>query len=665
MCGIVGIHPLKQASPVPQAVLRQMLGTVRHRGPDQFGLYLFQDERSSIGFGHARLSIIDLTTGQQPLCNEDGTLWITFNGEIYNYRELRRELKQAGHRFATQSDTEVILHLYEQFGVDCVHHLNGQFAFAIWDEQAHTLFLARDRVGIRPLFYTIDNNQLIFASEMKAILAAQNTPPTLDFKTLDQIFTYWSPLSPKTIFQNIQSLPPGQWMLVQEGKITIEPYWQPDFPTSRSDNGQTLSAAAAKLRHLLTQATKLRLRADVPVGAYLSGGLDSSTIAALLYHDIGQKLETFSIAFADSAFDESSFQQQMASYLGTEHHVITCTHADVGRAFPDVIWHSETPILRTSPVPLFLLSRFVQNSGIKVVLTGEGADEFLGGYSIFKEALIRRFWARQPDSANRPLLLKKLYSYVQNLNNPAYLKKFFGYRLGDVTEPGYSHLLRWRNGARHRRLFDTAVLAELGNAQSPEMPLPTNFSQWSPLAQAQYLEISIFMAEYLLSAQGDRMAMAHSIEGRFPFLDPHVITFCNQLPSDFKLRGLHEKHILKRAVRDLLPEAIWQRQKRPYRAPIHRSFFPDERPLEWVAELLSPKQIEAAGCFNPLAVQALLKKLTRFGSLGEIDDMALAGILSTQLVWHQFIAQPRTSQPIGQTDDLKIVVRGYDLQKTR
>ena len=228
MCGIVGIHPLKQAHPVPQAVLRQMLGTVRHRGPDQFGLYLFQDERSSVGFGHARLSIIDLTTGQQPLCNEDGTLWITFNGEIFNYRELRHELKQAGHHFATQSDTEVILHLYERVGVDCVHHLNGQFAFAIWDEQAHSLFMARDRVGIRPLFYTIHNNRLIFASEMKAILAAQNETPALDLKTLDQIFTYWSPLSPQTIFQNIQSLPPGQWMLVQEGKIRIEPYWQPD-----------------------------------------------------------------------------------------------------------------------------------------------------------------------------------------------------------------------------------------------------------------------------------------------------------------------------------------------------------------------------------------------------------------------------------------------------
>jgi len=658
MCGIVGIHPLGQPEPVLSETLQQMLNIVHHRGPDESGLYLFQDELSSVGFGHARLSIIDLAGGQQPLCNEDSTLWIIFNGEIYNYRELRVELQQAGHQFATDSDTEVILHLYEEHGVACMQQLNGQFAFAIWDERAHTLFIARDRVGIRPFYYTTQNNQLIFASEMKAILAARPDTPDLDKTTLNQIFTYWSPLPPRTIFQGIQSLPPGHFLLVNEGEIRVEQYWQPDFPLDRSRPEQSLQEAAGQLRHLLTEATRLRLRADVPVGAYLSGGLDSSTIAALLYHDIGQRLETFAIAFTDSAFDESGFQQQMAAHLGTEHHVITCTHADVGQAFPDVIWHTETPILRTSPVPLFLLSDFVAKAGIKVVLTGEGADEFLGGYNIFKEALIRRFWARQPDSTIRPLLLKKLYSYVQNLDNPAYLAKFFGYRLGDVAEPGYSHLLRWRNGARHRRLFHPQVLAQLDEETPlPDLPLPTNFSHWSPLAQAQYLEIKIFLAEYLLSAQGDRMAMAHSIEGRFPFLDHHVIEFSNSLPADFKLRGLNEKHILKHAVRDLLPAQIWQRQKRPYRAPIHHSFFPEGRPLDWVAEMLSPQKVEAAGCFNPLAVQALLKKQTRFGSLGEVDEMALAGILSTQLVHHHFIDSfgSVTAEP---TNNQKIIRRG-------
>jgi len=659
MCGIVGIHPLAWPEPVHLETLQQMVGLLQHRGPDESGFYLFQDEIGSVGLGHARLSIIDLAGGQQPLCNEDGTLWISFNGEIFNYRELREELIQLGHDFATDSDTEVILHLYETYGTACLRWLNGQFAFAIWDELEHSLFIARDRVGIRPLFYTTQNNQLIFASEMKAILAAQPTVPQLDLTTLDQIFTYWSPLPPRTIFQGIQTLPPGHFMLVRNGQVTIQQYWQPAFPTEKVERGMSLPETAVHLRHLLTEATRLRLRADVPVGAYLSGGLDSSTIAALLYHDIGQRLETFSIAFTDSAFDESSFQRQMAAHLGTEHHVITCTHADVGRAFPDVIWHTETPILRTSPVPLYLLSDFVEQAGIKVVLTGEGADEFLGGYNIFKEALIRRFWAQEPQSEIRPLLLKKLYSYVPNLDNPAYLAKFFGYRLTETAEPGYSHLLRWRNGARHRRLFQPDVLAALGAEKpQPDIPLPANFAQWTPLAQAQYLEIHLFLAEYLLSSQGDRMAMAHSIEGRFPFLDHHVIEFCNQLPPDFKLRGLSEKHILKQAVRDLLPPEIWQRQKRPYRAPIHRSFFPEGRPLAWVADMLSPSKVKEAGVFNPLAVQALLKKQARFGSLGEVDEMALAGILSTQLVHHHFVAGGGTAVARKSTNNQKIIRRG-------
>ncbi|MCA9898017.1 MAG: asparagine synthase (glutamine-hydrolyzing) [Anaerolineales bacterium] len=638
MCGIAGIHPLGLPEPVCPETLQKMVAMLHHRGPDESGLYFFADDLGSVGLGHARLSIIDLASGQQPLSNEDGMLWITFNGEIFNYRELRAEL-EADHEFATDSDTEVILHLYETYGPACVQHMNGQFVFAIWDEAEHSLFVARDRVGIRPFFYTICQNELIFASEMKAILAALPQPPTIDLTTLDQIFTYWSPLPPRTIFENIQTLPPGHFMVVRRGEIHLERYWQPEFPIEQNRAARTLPEAAAQLRHLLTEATRLRLRADVPVGAYLSGGLDSSTIAALLYHDIGQRLETFSIAFTDTAFDESSFQRQMAAHLGTEHHVITCTHEDVGRAFPDVIWHTETPILRTSPVPLFLLSDFVARAGIKVVLTGEGADEFLGGYNIFKEALIRRFWAREPASEIRPHLLKKLYSYVSNLDNPAYLSKFFGHRLTETAEPGYSHLLRWRNGARHRRMFAPEVQQAVGAEKPlPDLPLPSDFARWTPLAQAQFLEIHIFLAEYLLSSQGDRMAMAHSIEGRFPFLDHNVVEFCNQLPPDFKLRGMNEKHILKHAVRDLLPPEIWQRQKRPYRAPIHHSFFPQGRPLDWVAEMLSGQKIAEAGIFNPLAIDALQKKQARFGSLGEVDEMALAGILSTQLVHHHFVA---------------------------
>jgi asparagine synthase (glutamine-hydrolysing) len=668
MCGIVGTLDLTRDFIIDELLLRRMLGTVRHRGPDQFGVYVFQDEQASVGLGSARLSIIDLGGGQQPISNEDDSLWIVFNGEIFNYVELRPELERQGHQFATDSDTEVIVHLYEQYGPACVDYLNGQFAFAIWDERARSLFIARDRLGIRPLYYTVQDDAFIFASEIKALLADPRVPAELDPVALDQIFTFWSPLSPRTAFSGIQTLPPGHWLVVtSNGQVNVKRYWESSFPQYPAPN--TLDAAARQLRDLLVDATRIRLRADVPVGAYLSGGLDSSTITALIHHYTANRLETFSIAFADEAFDESAFQRQMAAHLGTQHHLITCTHADIGRVFPDVIWHTETPIMRTSPAPLYLLSQLVHDHNFKVVLTGEGADEFLAGYNIFKEAKIRRFWAREPESDWRPALLKKLYPYIGGLQqgSDAFLVKFFGQGLTDVDAHDYSHAIRWRNTGRAKRLFSQELRAALSNQPTQptnQLLLPLDFERWSPLARAQHLEISIFLAEYLLSSQGDRVAMAHSVEGRFPFLDHRVVEFCNRLPPHFKLRGLDEKHLLKRAVRDLLPEEIWHRPKRPYRAPIHRSFFPDGQPLDWVADVLSPTQIEAAGCFEPQAVTGLLKKLRRFGSLGESDDMALAGLLSTQLVHRKFVAERRSGDalpPLDDRDDVKTVIRRNQL----
>jgi asparagine synthase (glutamine-hydrolysing) len=658
MCGIVGTLNLTRDHRIEPALMRAMLGSIRHRGPDQFGVYVFQDARSGVGLGNARLSIIDLGGGQQPISNEDQNLWIVFNGEIFNYVELQPELERRGHRLATDADTEVIVHLYEDYGPACVEHLNGQFAFALWDERARSLFIARDRLGIRPLYYTVQDGAFIFASEIKALLADPRVPARLDPVALDQIFTFWSPLSPRTAFQDIHTLPPGHWLLVgPDGEIQVERYWDLDFPQVQTTPRRSLDDYARQLRELLVDATQIRLRADVPVGAYLSGGLDSSTITALIHHYTGNRLETFSIAFSDEAFDESAFQRQMSQHLGTRHHLITCTHEDIGRVFPDVIWHTEIPIMRTSPVPLYLLSQLVLDHHFKVVLTGEGADEFLAGYNIFKEAKIRRFWARQPESGWRPALLHKIYPYISNLaqGSDAYLKKFFGQGLGDTEAPDYSHAIRWRNTSRGKRFFSQELRADLGEPAVPA--LPQAFERWSPLARAQYLEITIFLAEYLLSSQGDRVAMAHSVEGRFPFLDHRVVEFCNQLPPQAKLRGLDEKHLLKRAMRDLLPEAIWERPKRPYRAPIHRSFFPDGQALDWVAEVLSPAQLQAGGYFEPQAVAQLFKKIERFGALGETDDMALAGLLSTQLVHRQFISDYRSPAPLNDQDDVKTIIR--------
>jgi len=650
-----------------------MLATVRHRGPDEFGVYLFRAGECSLGMGNARLSIIDLAGGQQPISNEDGTKWIVFNGEIFNYLELRDELEKQGHRFATDSDTEVIVHLFEQHGPECVHHLNGQFAFALWDEKAKELFLARDRCGIRPLYYTQQNGELVFASEIKAILAHPRTSAELDPVSLDQIFTYWSPLSPRTAFRGIRSLPPGHWLLANgDGQVRIERYWELTFPRAGTEPYGDVRDAGRRLRDLLVDATQLRLRADVPVGAYLSGGLDSSTITALIHRYTGNRLETFSIAFADEAFDESDFQWQMAKHLGTRHHLITCTHADIGRVFSDMIWHIEVPIMRASPAPLYMLSELVRREGFKVVLTGEGADEFLGGYNLFKESKVRRFWARQPESAWRPVLLQKLYPYIGDLpgGNGAYLQKFFGQGLRDTSSATYSHDIRWRNTSRTKRLFSEALHSEIERSRNgsarltgqenravDQLELPAGFKHWSPLARAQYLEDTIFLPEYLLSSQGDRVGMAHSVEGRFPFLDHRVVEFCNQLKPRLKISGLNEKYLLKQTMRDLLPEVVWRRPKRPYRAPIHASFFPGGKPLDWVADVLSPRSLEAVGCFNPQAVAMLARKVKRFGSLSETDDMAVAGVLSTQLVHRRFVDDYAAPAPLSDTDKVKVVSR--------
>ncbi|MFA5054397.1 MAG: asparagine synthase (glutamine-hydrolyzing), partial [Parcubacteria group bacterium] len=326
MCGIVGICALRGARPVEEPTLRSMLGTIRHRGPDQFGIYL--DDH--VGLGNARLSIIDLSTGQQPISNEGESLWIVFNGEIFNHPELRLELESRGHRFSTTCDTEVVLHAYEEYGPDCLSRFNGQFAMAIWDSQDRTLFIARDRLGVRPLFYTEADGALVFGSEIKAILAHPGVIASPDPVALDQIFTFWSTLSPRTFFRGIAELPPGHSMLVKGGRITLERYWEMAFPEDDAVPLRSTQEYAEELRDLLIDATRVRLRADVPVGAYLSGGLDSSTVTAIIRSQTTNPLETFSIAFADAHYDESGFQTTMAKALGTQHHVVHATHADIG-----------------------------------------------------------------------------------------------------------------------------------------------------------------------------------------------------------------------------------------------------------------------------------------------------------------------------------------------
>jgi asparagine synthase (glutamine-hydrolysing) len=648
MCGIAGFVDPDVSRDAALERVRRMLAMIRHRGPDEFGVYAGH----GVGLGSARLSIIDLSTGGQPISNEDGTLWIVFNGEIFNYIELREGLEKRGHRFKTHTDTEVLLHLFEESGPACLESLNGQFAFAIWNERDRSLFLARDRIGIRPLYYMESGRRLLFGSEIKELLTYPGVRTGIDPVSLEQIFVFWSTLPGRSVFQGIKQIPPGHYMLARDGAVEVRPYWRLRFTEDRSrDDSDWLE----EFRALLIDATVVRLRADVPVGAYLSGGLDSSIIAALVRRHAGNRLETFSIAFTDPLFDESIFQRRMAEHLGTEHHVICATHEDIGRVFPEVVWHTEQPIMRTAPVPMYLLSGLVRQHGYKVVLTGEGADEFLGGYDIFKEALVRRFWARQPGSRMRPRLFTRLYADIPALaaGGAANLAAFFRAGLEETGSPHYSHMIRWRNTGRARRFFSADLRAQLGDEPVNAVSYAPEFQDWSPLARAQYLEGSIFLPEYLLSSQGDRVAMAHSVEGRLPFLDYRVVEFCNRLPSNLKIRVLREKYLLRRLAADYLPKEIGARPKRPYRAPVHRSFFSDNPPA-YLDDLLGPERIRQAGLFDAPAVAHLVRKLGSGMPVGETDQMALAGIVSAQLTDELFLSHFRHEPDLPEHEKLKI-----------
>jgi asparagine synthase (glutamine-hydrolysing) len=655
MCGIAGMFDRSGRGAIAESDMRQMLGMLRHRGPDEFGILL----DGEVGLGNARLSIIDLSGGSQPISNEDESLWIVFNGEIFNYIELRVDLEARGHKFATSSDTEVILHLYEEYGVRCFDKMNGQWGIAIWDREKRRLLLARDRLGVRPLFYTQVGTTLLFGSEIKAILSDSRVTAEIDPAVVDQIFRFWTPLSPNTVFRGIKELPPGHLLIAERDSIQIERYWANHFPTkgAASANGHAkFGDVVEQFREILIDACRIRLRADVPVGAYLSGGLDSSTIAAVVRRYTSNRLVTFSIAFSDEKFDESEFQKQMAAHLGTDHHVVRATHADIGQVFPDVVWHTEIPIMRTAPAPMFLLSKLVRETNFKVVLTGEGADEFLAGYDIFKEAKVRRFWAEQPDSKFRPLLLKRLYPDIKGLSQSGaeFLAAFFGEGLTETDSPWYSHAVRWRNNRRTRRFLADGIAAdEKESLNKLASELPADFKHWDPLARAQYLEISIFLSQYLLSSQGDRMGMAHSIEGRFPFLDVRLVEFCNSLDSRMKLRCLREKHLLKSAAEPWLPDIIRQRPKRPYRAPVHRSFFNENTP-EYVRALLTPESIKEVGLFKCGPIEQLVRKIESGAGVGETDDMALAGILSTQLTHQLFVKDFRRQEPVSSKERIKV-----------
>jgi asparagine synthase (glutamine-hydrolysing) len=621
-----------------------MAAMLGHRGPDGYGLY--RDDR--VGFAHTRLSLIDLSGGAQPIRNGDGSVWLAFNGEIFNYIELRRELQALGHRFYTDGDSEVIVQCYERHGPKAWAMFNGQFAFALWDRRTRKLWLVRDRLGVLPLYYAKTSggktgDSVVFASEAKALFAGGRISPRFSARGVAEAFICWSATAPRTVFEGVSLVPPATALCFDE-KLNVQEtrYWEPnpskDAVLERIEAGEAADALEAHLK----RSVALRLRADVPVGAYVSGGLDSSVTSSLAKDQLNVPLDTFGIRFEDPRFDETAEQRLMADYLGSRHHEFLCGSSDIRDALEDVVWHCETPLLRTAPVPLFLLSRMVREAGIKTVLTGEGADEILAGYTIFKEDQIRRFWARRPESKMRPALLSRIHHYIggEDARSNSLWQSFFGRGLDETGHPFYSHLIRWRNTAWTLRLLTPEVRNAVtldGVMDDLDAGMPSNWRHWDSLTRAQFIEIQSFMSSYLLSCQGDRVAMAHGVEARYPFLDPDLVDFTLSLPTRHKLLGTRDKLALRRVAARRLPESIWRRRKQPYRAPVGSALFGREANARFDGALSESALAVDNLCDGKAVAQLLSRAQRREGAtLGEREDMGLVGVLTLSVLGRQF-----------------------------
>ncbi|MBW2493105.1 MAG: asparagine synthase (glutamine-hydrolyzing), partial [Deltaproteobacteria bacterium] len=430
--------------------------------------------------------------GAQPLSNENESIWVTFNGEIFNYLELASELSGLGHIFKTKSDTEVIVHAYEQWGMSCFEKFNGQWALALWDRKNEQVILSRDRLGIRPLYYTICQNRILFASEVKALFADKNVERKFDPIGFSEIITFWSPVAPRSVFKGIEELKPGHFAVVKNGNIKSKPYWTLSFPDSGKESDLPEKENANLLQNLLINASKIRFtRSDVPVGAYLSGGIDSSIVSSIVANYTEAPLKTFSIRFDDPEFDEGTYQAEMIKRLGSDHEDIVVSTGDIGHVFPDVVWHAERQILRTAPAPLFLLSRLVRESGYKVVVTVEEGDEVLAEYDIFREAKIRQFLARDPSSTKRQKILMRLYPWMERSPGkaPAFASLFFGKGL-DPKDLGFSHRPRWDATSSLKHILNPDFRHETEKIDVAEeflSKLPNSCTNWDLLCRTQWI----------------------------------------------------------------------------------------------------------------------------------------------------------------------------------
>lgn len=637
MSGIVGFC-FQKGNMDTLSVLKRMLTRIKHRGRDYNGVYV----SGNVGLGVTKSLSVIKQMEVSPFANKEGTLWIVWSGKVFNNSELTSKLVKLNHLFKTNRDDELILQLYEEYGPHCLNMINGQFAFSIWDATKDELFLARDRVGICPLFYTTRSDGFVFGSEIKAIFEYPKIMATISVKSLTQIVNFWTTITPNTIFKEVFELSPGHYLILNSDGLKTKAYWEFPVCLPKEYSRYNLAESIDQFDVVFSDAVAIRTQPDEIYGAYLSGGLDSSvTTSYIRKNHPDLNLDTFSITFDNLEFDESSYQKLAVDYYKTNHSKVICSDADIASNLRNIVWHAETTLLRTAPIPMFLLSKLARQSNIKTVISGEGSDEILGGYNIFKEAIVREFWAKEPTSKYRPLLLKQLYPYLDHMgkSNDLALKMFFSYKLTETSSPIYSHLLRWNNTARIKRFFSSDLKEEVKDYNPIEEiteRVKEKLEGVDLLSRAQWLESTIFMSGYVLSSQGERMAMANSVEARYPFLDHRVVEFCMKLKPEYKLKGLNEKYLLKTMMRDRVPAEIIARQKQPYRAPIGSSLMSNYS-SHYINDMLSAKKIKAIGFFDYEKVKTLVEKMESSHRISEIDNMALTTILSTQILYSCFV----------------------------
>ena len=626
MCGICGKYLFDQDATVSPELVSSMLGTLTHRGPDDEGTYY----SGQIGLGHRRLSIIGLCTGHQPLCNEHGTVWITFNGEIYNYLELRQDLLAKGHHFRTDSDTEVIIHLYEEFGEECLTYLRGMFAFALWDQNRRSLFMARDRVGIKPLYYHVGTSGVTFASELKALLVDPDVSTTLNPDMIDTFLTFMYLPGQETLYRNILKLPSGSYMIVRNGKVSIHEYWDLKFENSY----MSLQEAEHRLFDLLDESVRLHMTSDVPVGVLLSGGVDSTAILSLAARHANEALNTFTIGFDDaSVADERPYARLAAKRFGALHHEMSISPSDFQEFLPKFVRHMEELVCEPPAVALYYVSKLASRH-VKVLLSGEGGDEAFAGYPNYRNGL----W------------LERIKKYCQKVHlDPLLATLSMMHKTGRGRSAKYLHLAttpfddhyfsRTADPLRHssiqsKELYSSTMAGSLNRLSSTRV-----FDGWHKTAPQSdvvnrmlYIDTKSWLPDDLL-VKADKITMANSVELRVPLLDHKVLEFAASLPGNFKIRGLKTKYIAKRALAKLVPKEIMGRKKAGFPLP-YASWLRGEL-KNWVRDVLLSRAAIQRGYFRRDAVEKLLMEDSRKHSYSK----EIFSLVTLEL-WHrEFVDQ--------------------------